>query len=141
MADSLTLRLLHACRAFQARIADGLALELGARGWNGIGPSQLAFLAELDCPSGTHASEAARRLGISRQAVHKLLRELAGMGILSVSDDPARGNRNTIAFTPHGMALMAECRTILAEMDAGLLRRLPEAESVIASLTGQDGES
>lgn len=138
MADSLTLRLFGACRAFQQRVAAELARELAARGRADIGPAQLGFLAVLDCGAANHGAEIARRLGVSRQAVQKQLRELVAGGVLAKGPDPARGNQNVITFTADGVALMAQCRAILAEMDAGLAAGLAEAEvaRVVALLSG-----
>ena len=83
-------------------------------------------MAELDC-GPNHASELARRTGVSRQAVHKLAKDLAEQGILEFSVDEVRRNQNVISFTAVGTALMAECRKLLAEMDGALIDHLGAA--------------
>ena len=126
MVDSYSLRLYHASRAFQARVADALIRRLEERGYTRLGSGQLVFLAELDC-GPNHAAELARRTGVSRQAVHKLARDLAEQGILEFSVDEVRRNQNVITFTAAGTALMAECRKLLAEMDGALTDRVSAA--------------
>lgn len=143
MTDSFTLRLVTACRAFQQRVAAELARAMAARGRSEIGAAHLGFLAVLDCGAANHSAEVARRLGVSRQAVHKQLRELVEGGILAIGPDPAKGNQNVITFTADGVALMAECRAILAQMDAGLASGFSQAEvaRIVALLkgAGRDG--
>lgn len=137
MVDSLTLRLYHASRAFQSRVADALVTVLQARGHQGLGAGQLAFLAELDC-GANHAAEMARRAGVSRQAVHKQVKELVARGLLEFSVDDTRRNQKVISFTTAGTALMAECRQLLAEMDDALTghRRTVDIGEMIDVLAG-----
>ena len=79
----------------------------------------MTFLAELECGEN-HAAELARRTGISRQAVHKQVKELAALGLLAERPDARRRNQRTIVFTDAGVQLIADARAILAEMDAAL---------------------
>jgi len=134
MVESRTLQLVNACRGFQQRVAAALAAALARRGYEGIGPAQLGFLAELDC-GPNHAAELARRTGVSRQAVHKTVRELEALGVLAIADDPGLRNQKVILFTPAGERLIADCRSILAEMDARLADTLgAEADAVGAAI-------
>jgi DNA-binding MarR family transcriptional regulator len=134
MIGSRTLRLVNACRGFQNRIAAALAAALEQRGYRGIGPAQLGFLAQLDC-GPNHAAELARRTGVSRQAVHKTVRELEGLGVLSLVNDPGLRNQKVILFTPAGEQLIADCRKVLAEMDERLTAALgTEAGEIAAAL-------
>ncbi len=127
MVDSLTLTLFHATRAFQQRVSAALLSALNKRGDEEISAAQLTFLAELDCGTN-HASELARRAGVSRQAVHKMVRELAALGVLTVTTDDDRRNQKVIMFTEKGEKLMADCRRLIADMDSGLTNHLDEAE-------------
>lgn len=121
MVDSRMLRLYRACRAFQDRLIEQLAARLETLGYTRVTASHLTFLAELECGEN-HAAELARRTGISRQAVHKQVKELAALGLLAERADPHRRNQRTIVFTDRGTQLIADCRAILAEMDADLPR-------------------
>ena len=119
MADSRMLRLFQACRRLQEQLTETLVARLRARGYQGVTAGHLTFLAELECGEN-HAAELARRTGISRQAVHKQVKELAALGLLDERPDPQRRNQRTIVFTDRGIQLIADARAILAEMDAEL---------------------
>jgi DNA-binding MarR family transcriptional regulator len=119
MADSQLLRLYQACRAFQDRVIQVLVARLETLGYTRIGAAHLTFLAQLECGEN-HAAELARRTGISRQAVHKQVKELAALDLLSERTDPRRRNQRTIVFTDRGIRLIADCRAILADLDATL---------------------
>ncbi|MEM7226735.1 MAG: MarR family winged helix-turn-helix transcriptional regulator [Pseudomonadota bacterium] len=141
MVDSFTLRLYHASRAFQSRVGAALLARLKARGYGHLTSSQLTFLAELDC-GPNHGAEIARRTGVSRQAVHKLAKDLEAQGILALAPDPIRKNQNVITFTAAGTALMAECRGLLAELDQALTRGMSDQQlrETIELLSGQPPE-
>jgi DNA-binding MarR family transcriptional regulator len=119
MADSRMLQLFQACRRLQERLTDTLVARLRDRGYAGVTAGHLTFLAELECGEN-HAAELARRTGISRQAVHKQVKELAALGLLAERPDARRRNQRTIVFTDWGVQLIADARSILAEMDAAL---------------------
>lgn len=140
MVDSVTLRLYHASRAFQASVADALTRSLEKQGYRGLGAGQLRFLAELDC-GANHAAELARRTGVTRQAVHKQVKDLVAQGILEYSVDEARRNQNVITFTAAGIELMAECRRLLAKMDDALNQGMGRARlsEAIGTLNGPIG--
>ena len=119
MADSRMLQLFQACRRLQERLTDTLVARLKDSGYTGVTAGHLTFLAELECGEN-HAAELARRTGISRQAVHKQVKELTALGLLAERPDARRRNQRTIVFTDAGVQLIADARSILAEMDAAL---------------------
>lgn len=119
MVDSLSLDLFHAARAYQFGLAEHLVERLGRTGHAGLSVNDLGFLSALACGDNT-ASDVARRLRISRQAAQKHTQQMVTAGILTLADDPERRNRRLIRFTERGIALMAACRTLLAERDADL---------------------
>lgn len=114
--ESLTLDLYHAARLYKARLEGRLSLRLEETCGIRIAPAQLGFLAALVCGETT-SSGIARRLGVSRQAAHRQAGELVQAGYLTVRADPAQRNQSLIAFTEEGIALMATCRRLLAELD------------------------
>ena len=140
MVDSRLLRLYEACRAFQNRLIEALVARLEILGYTRITASHLTFLAQLECGEN-HAAELARRTGISRQAVHKQVKELAALDLLVERADPHRRNQRTIVFTDRGTRLIADCRAILAELDAHLPNDdgMAPADDVLAFLTRAEG--
>jgi DNA-binding MarR family transcriptional regulator len=96
---------------------------MAGRGHTELSPAHLAFIANLDCGS-THASEVARRMGVSRQAVYRTTRELQALGVLQLEDDPERRNQKVIRMTPHGIQVVNDARACNAEVEHALKRRL-----------------
>jgi DNA-binding MarR family transcriptional regulator len=113
------LRLFQACRSFQERLTEVLVERLRARGHERITAAHLTFLAQLECGEN-HAAELARRTGVSRQAVHKQVKELAALGLLEERADATRRNQRIIAFTDRGIQLIADCRALLADLNSAL---------------------
>ncbi len=123
MAESLTLDLFQACTMFQRRVGEALGRHLAQIGYGDITVHQLEFLSQLEC-GVTVASELARMMGVSRQAVHKQVRALVACGYLEQGADPGRGNQNMIAFTERGVQLIADCRAFLAQLDDEIVKSL-----------------
>lgn len=80
---------------------DGLLIALHTSGWPAITPGQSLLFPQLD-PDGTTQSELARRLGVSRQAVHQLVSELVSMGLLEVVQDPSSQRSKLVRLTDSG---------------------------------------
>lgn len=93
-----------------------------ARGYT-LNPAEFAFLANLDCGE-THASSVARRMGISRQAVYRITRELSARHLLGLVDDPEKGNQKIIAMTDAGKDFVMIARACLAEAEAEIAGKI-----------------
>jgi len=119
MAESETLRLVLALSGAEAALLGHLAAALARRGHGEVPASTLGFLGQLDC-GANHAAEIARRLGVSRQWVSRMMREMVAGGFLRLAPDPDRRNRKVILFTERGVALMADARAVLADLDGRL---------------------
>ncbi len=72
-------------------------------------------------------AELARRLGVSRQAVHKTVMGLASRNILTLTDDPDRGNAKLVLYTEHGR-----------EINRAGARMIDKIEQRIAHKMGRD---
>lgn len=119
LAESRSLALAQAAGGFQARAVGWLVARLRRNGFSGLTAAQLAFLGALDC-GDNHASALARSLGVSRQAIHKQVKELTALGWLETAADPRLGNQKTIRFTVEGERMMSAARAAFAELDARL---------------------
>jgi DNA-binding MarR family transcriptional regulator len=67
-------------------------------------PAQSRLLANMG-GKPMSMSELGRRLAISRQAVHKMVMELARRGILALQDDPMRRHGKLVIYTEKGRQL------------------------------------
>ena len=116
MADSHSLKLVHLTSNFEKRAQKWLVNLLRARGFTELTQSQLNFLGALDC-GPNNASKIANTLGITRQSVHKTVRELETCGWLKSEADLIRRNQRTITFTNEGERMMSEARALFRQLD------------------------
>ena len=99
--------------------------KLESDGFADLTGSQLEFLGALDC-GPNHASNLARVLGVSRQAVHKTVRELERAGWLTTEPDEKIGNQRVITFTAEGERMMAAARQHFSDLDKALFKEFDE---------------
>ena len=72
----------------------------------------------------TNMAELARRLGISRQAVHKTVVELQRRGILELQDDPERGNAKLVTYTVKGKQVNRAGAEIIDKVETQIALRI-----------------
>jgi DNA-binding MarR family transcriptional regulator len=119
MAESRSLKLVHLTSNFERRAQKWLVDLLHGRGFIGLTQSQLSFLGALDCGPNS-ASQIANDLGITRQAVHKTVKELEIFGWLKSEADQVRRNQRIITFTDEGERMMSEARALFKQLDERL---------------------
>ena len=117
LADSQSLALVQSMGTFQTRIVDWLLVELASEGFEGLTAGVLTFLGALDCGDNS-ASDLARTMRISRQAVHKQVKEAEMLGWLTTQAHPEKGNQRVIQFTPEGERMMSVARDRFAILDS-----------------------
>lgn len=87
----------------------------------------------------TSMSELARRLAISRQAVHKTVAELARRGILEIRDDPDRGNAKLVVYTERGRQVNRAGAQIIERVEDRIAERIGRARlDALKALLAQD---
>lgn len=116
MADSRSLRLVHLTSNFERRAQKWLLDLLHERGFSELTQSQLNFLGALDCGPNS-ASQIAQNLGVTRQAVHKTVKELEAKQWLTSEADTIRRNQRIITFTVEGEHMMSEARALFQQLD------------------------
>ncbi len=92
---------------------------MSAKGHVKLTGAHLTFYCHLNC-GVTHASEVARRMGISRQAVYKITRELQRIGALELQEDPDDKRQKTICMTELGERVALDARAAMAEVEVHL---------------------
>ena len=100
-----------------------LAARMAGRGHPPLTDAQTALLSNLDCGT-TYASAVAERMGISRQAIYRTVREMSEMGLLRLETDPERRNQKIIVMTQKANALVTDARAVLAEIETELADRI-----------------
>jgi len=102
---------------------DGLLSRLDAAGWPELTRAHSLVFAHLDL-DGTRASELARRIGISRQAVHQTVGELVELGLLEVVPDPTSRRAKLVVLTPLGKETVRSGHAIFQELEDALGERI-----------------
>jgi len=114
MVESRTLQLVLAAAQAQESTALFLSNSLKNKGYRSVTPSLLNFLSTLEC-GVNYGSEIARTLGVSRQMVAKIVKELCDADYLAQRD--GLGKQKEIVFTEIGERLMSDARQLLADVD------------------------
>jgi len=73
-------------------------------GTSGVRIAHIPVIASID-PEGTRLGMIATRIGISRQAVAALVRDLTAAGVTAIVDDPLDGRAQIVTLTEGGSAL------------------------------------
>lgn len=104
-------------------VMQGLIAELKTKSYTGLTESHLVLLGNLDCGS-TYASAVAQRIGLTRQAIYRTVKEMEALGFLSLHDDPLRRNQKLVLMTETGMQLALDARDALSRLEATLGHRI-----------------
>ena len=102
---------------------EGLQTALNARGWQSISRSQSIMLANIALDIKRPA-DLARNLGISRQAVSKMLREMSDDNLICVESDPTDKRAQIVSFSPESIRLRTDALDILGQLEVQLGKRI-----------------
>lgn len=106
---------------------EGLQSYIRARGWPEVTRPQSMVMANV-VMGVRRPSDIARRLGISRQAIHSTLKSMADMGMVELADDPGNQRVKVVVLTPTGEAMRRDAQKAMQLMIAALIERIgPEA--------------
>ncbi|WP_051218170.1 MarR family winged helix-turn-helix transcriptional regulator [Nocardioides insulae] len=117
-----SLLMLDVMRAFYW-FDEGLQAALRARGWEPITRTQSMTFANLAL-GVTRPAELARNLGVSRQAVSKMLQDMVERGWVEIRPDPADRRASVVSFSASSQRLRDDAVEILAGLDAVLGERI-----------------
>ena len=104
-------------------IMSALMVHLQARGLSDVSEPQIRLLGNLDC-GATYASEVARRMSVTRQAVYRTVGEMQALGLLTLERDATSKNRKLVVMTEEGERLALAARAALAEVEKQLADRI-----------------
>ncbi|WP_374577332.1 MarR family winged helix-turn-helix transcriptional regulator [Phenylobacterium sp. J367] len=84
-------------------------------------------------------SDIARRLGVSRQAIHATIIQMAKLGIVELANDPTNRRVKVVALTAQGEAMRADAQKAMVLMGEALFERFGRAQVLkTAHLLGED---
>lgn len=102
---------------------EGLQNHLRAKGWPEITRPQSMLMANLAL-GVRRPSDIARRLGVSRQAIHTTLNQMIGKGVLELVDDPADRRIKLVELSEMGEAMKHDAQAAMNVMVEALERRI-----------------
>ena len=102
---------------------EGLQSALRARGWQSISRSQSIMLANIAL-GVRRPAELARNLGVSRQAVSKMLQEMAEEKLVTIAPDPDDRRAQLVSFSESSARLRADALDILSRLEERLSERI-----------------
>ncbi len=100
-----------------------LLRELRARGFKDITLSHLNVMRHLD-PAGLNLVQLAEDAGLSKQAISKIIGDLARRAYVSMAPDPADGRAKRVHYQPRGKELVAAAISIVKAIEKTYLDAL-----------------
>lgn len=105
---------------------DGLQQRLHDRGWPDVSRAQSMVM--LNVIDGIcRPAEIARRVGVSRQAIHVTIGQMADLGIVRLESDPDDARNKRVALTPFGETMRVAAQEAMGDLLATLSDRIGEA--------------
>jgi DNA-binding MarR family transcriptional regulator len=111
---------------------EGLQNYLQARGWPAVTRPQSMVMANIVL-GVRRPSDIARRLGVSRQAIHATINQMVELGIVALADDPANRRVKVVAPTAQGEAMRIDAQRAMVVMGDELGRRIGRAQLLKAA--------
>lgn len=87
-------------------------------------PSSSATLLPFVDLQGTRSTEIARRMGVSKQAAAKAVKDLESVGLLMRERDETDARAFLIRFTPYGLSYMVKLHDAIDQVEADYTRLL-----------------
>lgn len=121
---------------------EGLQASLKKRGWQSISRSQSIMFANIALGIRRPA-DLARNLGVTRQAVSKMLQEMAEQDLVVIEPDPEDRRAQLVSFSEKSTRLRADALDILGKLEEqlGSILGKNEIEALTRSLDKDWGEA
>ncbi|MBB4632741.1 MarR family winged helix-turn-helix transcriptional regulator [Sphingosinicella soli] len=98
---------------------DGLQARLHDRGWPDVSRAQSMVM--VNVLSGfVRPAEIARRMGVSRQAIHTTIAQLVEIGILTLEPDPHDKRQRRVAVTAYGARMRSDAQQAMDAVSAAV---------------------
>lgn len=117
---------------------ESLQNYLRTRGWPSVTRPQSMVMANVAL-GVRRPSDIARRLGVSRQAIHATIIQMAKLGIVELANDPTNRRVKVVALTAQGEAMRADAQKAMVLMGEALSERFGKPQVLKAAhLLGED---
>ena len=120
-------------------------VNLRAQGFTELSPVHAAMLRRVD-EGGTHVSDIAQRLGVTKQAAAQLVTKAASLGYVSCKTDPADSRKKIVRCTSRGRRFLGSLEGVVEDSvrDVAAVigaRRLHELEATLKLIAAQGRQS
>ena len=105
---------------------EGLQNYLQARGWPAVTRPQSMVMANIVL-GVRRPSDIARRLGVSRQAIHATINQMVELGMVALVDDPTNRRVKLVVPTDQGETMRVDAQHAMVILGDELGRRLGKA--------------
>ena len=117
---------------------EGLQNYLRSRGWPAVTRPQSMVMACIEMGL-QHPSDIARRLGVSRQAIHNTLKSMIDLDMIDLVEHPTNKRVKTVELTTMGDAMRKDAKASMRLMLETLNERLgPQKVIQLANLLTMD---
>lgn len=113
-------------RAYRAMATDMVTTAHRA-GYTGIKQSHNAVFATLG-PEGMRAVDMAARMGITRQSMGEIIREMVALGILEMRPDPTDRRAKLVVYSEEGRRVAAQGFAHIQDLDRRFAEEFGEAD-------------
>ena len=96
-----------------------LQARIRAHGWPDVSRSQSMILLHIDAGVDRPA-DIARRMGLSRQAIHTTIAQLVAMDIVRLETDPGDGRNKRLNLTETGARMRDDAQAAMDAITAGV---------------------
>ncbi|RVT94201.1 MarR family winged helix-turn-helix transcriptional regulator [Sphingomonas crocodyli] len=102
---------------------DGLQARLHDRGWPDVSRAQSMVM--INVTAGiVRPAEIARKVGVSRQAVHTTINQMIALGMVQLAPDPDDGRHKVVELTEMGEQMRHDAQAAMGEMTRALTDRI-----------------
>lgn len=98
-----------------------------SKGYGYVSPAMSKMFGQLGS-TPISMSEIARRLSISRQAVHKMMNEAHNYGLIEFIENPDDKRVRLVTYSDKGREMAAEARREMARIEQELIERIGERD-------------
>lgn len=119
---------------------EGLQQRLHARGWPDVSRAQSMVMINV-VTGTTRPSDIARRLGVSRQAIHGTIAQMVGKGIVMLVPDADDSRHKRLALTAFGEQMRHDAQEAMAALTDRVAGRIgtDRLAALVAALTAEWG--
>ena len=117
---------------------EGLQARLRSRGWPEVSRPQSMIMTYI-VTGVVRPSDIARNMGLSRQAIHKTINQMVGLGIVQLAPDPEDRRHMIVSLTEFGAQMRQDAQRAMDGLGEQVAEKLGQ-ENFDALLTALEAD-